>query len=242
MTDSATADTGTLNSWSVTIASATTEPSATTNASGQYFLDGIAPGTHTVRAVAPGGWFFGAQPTGGSYLLDLTAGKSYPNSDFGQVTALPPTVTGISVNDGLTQRSMVTKLTVTFSEAVNFPSGMAAAFQLARTGPGGPSGAVDLVAVPSGNTVTLTFANTAAVATDPGGSLIDGAYQLTVVAANVSGPGGSLDGNGDRADNDDYSATVTRLYGDNDGDSDVDAGDFGRVPRQLRRDCGCLRF
>jgi len=227
VTDGFTTDTGTLNSWSVTISSAATEPTAITNASGQYFIDGIVPGIHAVRAVAPGGWFFGGQPAGGTYLLDLTGSQTYPNSDFAQVTALPPTVTGVTVNDGSAQRSVVTKLTVAFSEAVSFPAGVAAAFQLVRTGPDAPGGPVDLVAAPAGNTVTLTFANTGAVGIDPGDSLIDGGYELTVVAANVQGAGGTLDGNGDRIDNDNYTAAVTRLFGDTDGDGDVDATDYG---------------
>jgi subtilisin family serine protease/subtilisin-like proprotein convertase family protein len=227
VTDSFTTDTGTINSWSVTISSAATEPTAVTNASGQYFLDGIAPGTVTVRALVPGGWFAGGQPAGGAYLLDLTGGKTYPNSDFAQVTALPPTVTGVVVNDGAAQRSIVTKFTVSFSEAVSFPAGVGAAFQLVRTGPDAALGPVDLIAAAAGNTVTLTFADTGTVGTDPGGSLIDGRYELTVVAANVLGAGGKLDGNGDGIANDDYTAAFTRLFGDTDGDGDVDAADYG---------------
>lgn len=63
-----------------------------------------------------------------------------------QAVAAPPTVTKVQVNDGSAQRSRVTSLTVTFSEAVTFPNGIAVAFQLNRTGPGGPTGAVNLSA------------------------------------------------------------------------------------------------
>lgn len=143
-----------------------------------------------------------------------------------------PTITAVAINGGGTQRSMVTSLKVTFSEAVSFPIGAAAAFQLVRTGPGGPTGAVSLSNVIAGNVVTLTFMAGGTVSVDKAGSLIDGAYQLTVFAANVTGVGGSLDGNGDGAAGDDFQTPATgagrlhRLFGDNDGDGDADASDF----------------
>jgi hypothetical protein len=129
----------------------------------------------------------------------------------------------------------VPKIEVTCSEAVSFPSGVAAAFQLQRTGPGAPTGVVNLNAVQSGATVTITFAAGGAVGIDPGQSLIDGAYQLTVVASKVSGTGGLLDGNGDGTAGDNFATPVAgpgrihRLFGDADGDGDVDATDVGSV-------------
>jgi hypothetical protein len=127
---------------------------------------------------------------------------------------------------------MVTSLKVTFSEAVNFPGGPAAAFQLVRTGPGGPTGSVAVIAAVAGNVVTLTFAAGGAVAIDKGGSLADGVYQLTIVASAVTGIGGNLDGDGNGTGGDNYQTPTTgvgrlhRLFGDNDGDGDVDATDF----------------
>lgn len=52
-----------------------------------------------------------------------------------QSIAPPPTAT-VQVNDGGVQRSMVRSFVVSFSEAVSFPSGLAAAFLLQRIGPG----------------------------------------------------------------------------------------------------------
>jgi len=149
------------------------------------------------------------------------------------VQVAPPTVAAVQVNDGSPQRSMVTSFTVTFSETVSFPFGVGAAFQLVRTGPGGPTGAVNLVAVHSGATVTITFAAGGVVDIDPAGSLADGAYVLTVVADKVTGVGGTLDGNADLLDGDDFTTPAAgpgrlhRLFGDADGDGDVDAIDFG---------------
>jgi len=157
-----------------------------------------------------------------------------------QSAASPPTVTSVVVNTGGAQRSMVTSLKVTFSEAVTFPNGIAAAFQLERVGQpsGGPSagaplGLVNISAVQAGNTVTITFLGGGAVPIDLAGSLIDGAYRLTIVAANVQGAGGALDGNGNGIGGDDFQTPAAgagrlfRLFGDNDGDADVDAQDFG---------------
>src|SRR5207247_571200 len=96
-----------------------------------------------------------------------------------EVENLALAVTKVEVNDGTSaQRSMVTLLKVTFSVPVSFPSGINAAFQLNRTGPGNSTGSVNLSAVQSSNVVTITFVAGGAVGIDPGASLQDGAYQL----------------------------------------------------------------
>src|SRR5262249_22649258 len=78
----------------------------------------------------------------------------------------------------------------------------------------------------AGNAVTLTFTGGPV----EGGSLADGRYMLTVLAAQVNG--GQFDGNGDGTAGDDYVLVGTpanglfRLFGDSDGDGDVDTSDF----------------
>jgi len=155
-----------------------------------------------------------------------------------QVATPPPTVVSSLVNAGAgNQRSIVTSIKVTFSEAVTFPSGINAAFQLNRLGPGAPTGLVNISAVQSGSDVTITFLPGGTVTTDPGNSLRDGLYQLTILSSKVLGAGGSLDGDGNGTGGDDFltsttgnasnSNVITRLFGDNDGDRDVDAIDFG---------------
>jgi len=162
--------------------------------------------------------------------------------EFGAVIAPPPTVTSVKVNGVGVQRSMVTSLVVTFSEAVTFLSGINNAFQLARILPqpsGGPSagaplGLVNINAVQVGNTVTITFLAGGVVPIDPAGSLIDGNYQLTILASEVLGAGGNLDGDGNGTGGDNYQTPATgpsrvfRIFGDGDGDGDVDAVDFGQ--------------
>jgi hypothetical protein len=153
---------------------------------------------------------------------------------FVQPYGSPPVVSQVAVNGGA-QRSMVTHIDVFFSEAVTFPNGAAAAFQLSRTGPGSPAGAVALNAVHTGATVRLTFTAGGAVTPGAGGTLPDGVYQLTVLAANVQGASGPLDGNGDGTGGDNYltptsgAGRLHRLFGDSDGDADVDGGDFGAL-------------
>src|SRR5206468_834884 len=96
-----------------------------------------------------------------------------------------------------------------------------------------PLGQVGLSESQSGTVVTITFANGGPVSIDPGNSLLDGGYQLTIVAANVQGAGGSLDGDGNGTGGDNYqtptagAGRIFRLFGDADGSGTVDAIDFG---------------
>lgn len=144
----------------------------------------------------------------------------------------PPQVLALCVNDGSAQRSIVNRITVAFSEAVSFPNGIASAFQLTRIGPGGPNGSVNLSAVQSGNFVTLQFVDGGTVGTDPGASLRDGIYRLTVFADQLQGLGGNLDGNGDLVGGDSFTTPTTgasriyRLFGDADGNAIVNSIDF----------------
>jgi len=136
--------------------------------------------------------------------------------------ATPPGVADFKVNDGAVQRSRVTSLTVTFSTLVTLGGGTPEqAFQLQRTGPGTPVDNVGLIVDLSGSTPTQTIAKItfAGPLTQSGGTLIDGAYTLTVFAAAV------LDG-GNTPMAADVTENLHRLFGDSDGDRDVDAQDF----------------
>jgi len=143
-----------------------------------------------------------------------------------EVQATPPAIAAVTVSDGTVQRSMVTQLAVTFSETVVFPNGLASAFQVTRTGPGGPTGAVSLAFSQSGNTVVMTFVPGGAVDPGPGGSLIDGRYSLTVVGAQAFSAAGLLDGDGDGQPGGDALRAFHRLFGDADGNGSVDAIDL----------------
>ncbi|HEY1378459.1 MAG TPA: M36 family metallopeptidase, partial [Gemmataceae bacterium] len=177
-------------------------------------------GNYRVRVLGAGG-------TAGEYVLSAAVVP----------VPVPATVQTVTVDDGSAQRSVVRSLTVTFSGPVTFALGGAtAAFQLTRTGPTGPTGTVALAAVVAtdgqGRTVvTLTFppgafteSNTAAGAVP---SLIDGTYTLTVLSSAITGANGlPLDGNGDGIAGGDYALSTHRLFGDVDGDGDVDLLDL----------------
>lgn len=169
-------------------------------------------------------------------------GRTYDNlsvtnigdgTDIGAVeveaAVAPPTVSAIMINGGAVQRSMVTNIKVSFSEAVSFPSGIANAFVVERTGKGS-TGAVSFDAMQSGSDVTITFKAGGAVGIDPANSLQDGQYKLTVIATQVMGVGGTLDGDGDMVSEgspiDDKTAAFHRLFGDGNGDGNVNSDDF----------------
>ena len=136
------------------------------------------------------------------------------------------------------QRSMVRDVTIVFSSTVTISSG---AFELVRTGPG-QAGTVALDVVTknvSGRTVAvLTFGG---ALTEGNRSLVDGNYRLTIRANRVVDQNGlPLDGNGDGTVGDNAVDSFFRLFGDTDGDRDVDATDaarfrstFGKSPGQL---------
>ncbi len=144
--------------------------------------------------------------------------------------AVAATVTGVQVNDGSDQRSRVTSVSVTFDSIVTLPGTPAAAFQLVRNSDNAP---VNLNASVnnsgSGTLVTLDFTGGPL----DFGSLSDGTYTLTVLAAQVNG--GNFDGNGDLTPGDNYTLVgnatnkLFRLFGDINGDGTVDGStDFAQ--------------
>jgi hypothetical protein len=138
-------------------------------------------------------------------------------------------VASVVVNDGSAQRSMVKSLTVTFDGPVTIDAG---AFELRRQ----DGSLVDLsvaTSVLNGETIALlTFTGSDII----GGSLADGNYALTVRGDLVHDRfGRALDGDGDGAAGGDDSESLFRLYGDSDGDRDVDLHDLGRFLSTLGR-------
>ncbi len=147
----------------------------------------------------------------------------------------PPCVADVIINDGAIQRSIVTMLEVVFAgPPVTFAGGLNAAFQLNRVGPTGQTGDVELSATQNGNRVVLQFLANGTVPLDPGNSLIDGSYQLIIVANGVSAEGGLLDGNNDGVGGDNFETPtianapyrIFRLFGDINGEGSVAANDF----------------
>ena len=133
-----------------------------------------------------------------------------------------PQVESVVVNDGSAQRSMVSKITVTFSEVVNGVT--ANSFNLMNTTTGKQVIPTVMTQVVNGRTVaTLTFNGSGLI----GGSLADGDYLLTTLASNVADAAGNqLDGNGDGASGDNATDSLFRLYGDVNGDRIVNIVDL----------------
>jgi arylsulfate sulfotransferase len=131
----------------------------------------------------------------------------------------PATVESVVVNDGSAQRSMVNSVTVTFNGAVVLDPG---AIELRRQD-GSLVDAQVRIALVGGKTVAvLIFSGSEFV----GGSLTDGSYTLTVLADRVHDRWGrALDGDGDGAAGGDRADGFARLFGDADGDGDVDQRD-----------------
>ena len=125
----------------------------------------------------------------------------------------PPQVKSVVINDGSAQRSLVRSITITFDTLVTLDAG---AFQVKRSN-GTVAGLTKTVTQANGETtVVLTFSGTGTYAR----SLVDGLWTLKIYKSKVH-----------RAD---YRPAVMaadaltafhRLYGDADGDRDVDATD-----------------
>jgi len=235
---------GSINSTANTVltldfyASATADPSG--NGEGQRYLgsttvttDGFGNATFTnvvLTGASAGGEFISATATDPAGNTSEFAANATASG-----AAAAPTVVSAVVNDGNAQRSSVRTITVTFSTAVTFPSGVAAAFQLARTGPTGTTGNVALTPTVStdgqGRTVvTLKFSGAFAETGTAAGvnpSLVDGTYALTIFGNNVTGAGGvALDGDANGTAGGNFALATHRLFGDGDGDGDVDLADL----------------
>jgi RHS repeat-associated protein len=143
------------------------------------------------------------------------------------INPTPPPTEKYQVNDGSAQRSAVTSLTVTFSTRVDVGAG---AFQLTQRQPGGApldlSGLLrQVIALDSqGRTVvTLTFVGPGIV----GGSLPDGWFTLTTFGGRVHdhATGQAVDGAGTGVAGSNQVDAFFRLFGDVNGDGQVDATD-----------------
>lgn len=141
-------------------------------------------------------------------------------------SAPPAKVRAVQINDGSAQRSRIVSMKIEFDQNVGTPA--SSAFQLVNQKTGQlptVSAAVDNLGLTT--IVILTFSG----ASVDNGSLADGRHTLTIQAAGING--GQFDGNGDGAVGDNYvlvgdpaTNKLFRLFGDADGDGDVDIADF----------------
>jgi len=136
-------------------------------------------------------------------------------NDLFDIDTKNPKAESIQVNDGSIQRSMVTSLTVKFSEVVTLTGTAEGAFSLI-----GPNGAALLAVDVSGSSPTQTIAKlTFSGPSTEFSSLKDGKYTLTVLVNQVADSTGNAMGNNGVLQ-------FHRLFGDADGNATVNSTDF----------------
>lgn len=170
----------------------------------------------------------------GNHFLGIS-GNTVWNFTTGDFTA--PTVTDIRIGDGLTQRSVVRSMAITFSEIVAIDTG---AFEIIQLG---SEASVDVSFTTeefgSITTATLTFSGDLT----EHGSLVDGNYELKIRADRVRDSVGGLDldgdedgtAGGDHMFGDELTDNFFRFFGDADGDRDVDNRDFLKFRQSFRK-------
>lgn len=211
---------------------------------------GYTPVTGTVHTIIenngtlPVTGTFAGLPEGAKTSIGGTSFTvSYVGGDGNDVTltaagVAPPAakVTSVIINDGVAQRSRVTKVRVNFDQPVTLAN-PSQAFVVVRQTPSVGSVAVNAVVDGTGTFATLTFVGGLVDGLAGKFSLQDGRYTLTVLASEFGG--GGLDGNGDGTPGDDYVLNSTpfvnpampatglfRLFGDANGNGRVEPEDF----------------
>jgi subtilisin-like proprotein convertase family protein len=176
--DTASGDTGTLNSWSISITS--NEQSVVTPAGGAYsFL--LAPSaTYNIRQVSLGANYVLTQPGGAAYNLTPAGGSLLSTADFGnRNTARPLVASGSFAVDLPTQTLSISFTAPATPTAANF------SLVNLTTGVTVPTASIAVAYNSVTNVASLTFPGYA------NGILPDGNYRLTVLST-LTGPGGAV--------------------------------------------------
>jgi hypothetical protein len=146
---------------------------------------------------------------------------------------VPPTVAGVQIGDGTAQRSMVSQLKVNFDQVISYAGAPGAAYTLQKIVGGIPAGTVGFsvttVTVGTHSEATFTFTSDTTF-----GSLNDGRYRLTVIANQIRI--GSTPMVADSVTN------FHRMFGDANGDAQVDISDFGQFSGTFNLNSGQTGF
>lgn len=152
----------------------------------------------------------------GDYRVRVSNSGSTSGEYVLRVANAVPAVLGVQINDGAAQRSRVTSITVTFSTAVTFAPGAFILTQGASTLSSIASGGILVNSALVGTQTLATLTFDSAIAGVEYGSLADGNWTLTVVAANVTATGGTpMTANY-------LQPNIKRLFGDFDGNGTVE--------------------
>jgi hypothetical protein len=135
----------------------------------------------------------------------------------------PIQVSGVQVNDGNAQRSMVKTLVVTFNRAVAVDD--AGAFTVVADGSGAVAPDVSVSFNADRTQATLSFSGASVI----GGSVADGRYQLALDTTKLhDDSGGLLDGDNDGQSGGAYAGyAFFRYFGDVSGEGTVNGLDYG---------------
>jgi hypothetical protein len=208
-----------------------TDPSSADRAAGLHY-------SFALTAAGLAGSYTDASPTttasytfatAGAYavwgrVLDKDGGATTYTTTV-SVTAPALAVQGVQVNDGAAQRSMVTSLTVTFNSAVTLSAG---AIEIRQ----GNTSFFPTDVTVSGSQVVIRFTGLGWVTA---GSLADGRYTLVVHAGLVQGTLGSTLAA-------DLTGSFFRLYGDVNGDGQVDSTDLAAFQAAYRSRQGMANY
>jgi hypothetical protein len=151
-----------------------------------------------------------------------------------------PRIESVVINDGHAQRSKISNITIAFDGLVAIEPG---AFELRREGIQKPLKLNAAIWEQDGRTLArLTFKGHQVV----GGSLADGQYRLIIRGDRVrNAQGRLLDGDSDGLEGGNYVDEFFRMFGDTDGDGDVDRDDkqiFSKAFGKRSRDAGYLWY
>jgi arylsulfate sulfotransferase len=188
------------------------------------------PPAHTIEVTPNGTKLYDLQVNKGEYRSYRTR-TLYEGTDDALAGA-PRKVESILLNDGSAQRSMVNRITVTFDGPAVLDPG---AIELRRQVGSLVDARVSITLLDGRTVAVLTFVGPEFV----GGSLADGGYTLTVLADRVHDRWGrELDGDGDGTAGGNRADGFSRLFGDSDGDGDVDWLDRERFRSAFKKRAG----
>ena len=177
-----------------------------------------------------------AQP--GVYQVSITITDAFGASSSGNFlfAADANPITGysklVTINDGSAQRSMIDSITVSFGQLATVGAG---AFSLVNTVTGAIVPLRVILRNIGGQTVALLDFTGAGIIN---GSLADGTYALTIVAANITlQSGGAWNGGVNYT-----SAPFKRMFGDVNGDGLVNATDLAAFNAAMRSKMGDANY
>ncbi len=199
---------------------------------GILYVNGVEVGRNTLMMLTPGllgnttqNYIGRSQYSADPYLRgSIDDFRIYARAmSASEVSTLAGTiVVGLAVNDGATQRSMIRSLTVSFNQPITPAAAAVTLYRRSAIAGGAPTqiSGFTLTTSNDGRSQVLSFTG----ASFPGNSLADGVYDLIAMGTTY---------------------TFHRLFGDADGDGDVDGVDsvaFNSTYRKLSTSTGYLWY